>query len=123
MPEYITWLALGFMLLIAELVTGTFYLLMVAIGFAAGSLAALAGAGSEVQYAIGAVVGFAAMGALYVVRRRHRGQPVASESNPDIVIDIGASVEVQNWDDGRARVRYRGADWDAVPEMNESPAT
>ncbi|MCS6474288.1 NfeD family protein, partial [Burkholderia thailandensis] len=33
-------------------------------------------------------------------------------THPDANLDIGATVTVDAWHDGRARVQYRGADWD-----------
>ncbi|MCW0072953.1 NfeD family protein, partial [Burkholderia pseudomallei] len=35
-----------------------------------------------------------------------------TSTNPDVNLDIGATVTVDAWHDGRARVQYRGADWD-----------
>ena len=40
-----------------------------------------------------------------------------------MVLDVGQSVDVWAWQDGVARVRYRGSDWDAVPEAPEHPVT
>jgi len=41
--DYIWWIGAG-VLVVAELLTGTFYLLMIALGFLAGALVHLAGA-------------------------------------------------------------------------------
>ncbi|MCL6486058.1 MAG: NfeD family protein, partial [Janthinobacterium lividum] len=43
MAEWVGWFVAAGMVLILELFTGTFYLLMIAIGIAAGGLVALAG--------------------------------------------------------------------------------
>lgn len=98
-------------LVAAELATGTFYLLMLAVGTAASALAAHAGVGVNAQLIIGAVIGVAAI-VVWHRRRPRRGGDVAS--NPDVNIDIGSRVRVEAWTaDGTARVQYRGAGWNA----------
>jgi membrane protein implicated in regulation of membrane protease activity len=97
-----------------ELATGTFYLLMLAIGLAAGAIAAQAGAGMPAQFFVAAVVGGGAVTALHLQRRRHPKTP-ASAADPDVNPDIGETVQVQAWQpDGTAIVRYRGANWTVV---------
>jgi membrane protein implicated in regulation of membrane protease activity len=106
------WLAAG-LLVVAELATGTFYLLMLALGAAAGAVAAHAGAGLTGQIASAALLGGGAMVAWHLRRSR---QPAALPAavNPDVNLDIGGTVQVDHWQaDGTARVHYRGADWDA----------
>ena len=106
------WVAAG-LLAAAELVTGTFYLLMLAVGAAVGALTAHAGAGFALQMAAAAVAGGAAAAAL---RRRRRRQPprAAAAWNADVILDIGSRVRVEHWrSDATARVDYRGAGWDA----------
>ena len=104
------WLATGG-LVAAELATGTFYLLMVAMGCAAGALAAHAGLGSTGQVATAALLGAAFTAAWHLKRARSpRSAPV--ESNRDVMLDIGQTLQVEAWDaDGTARVPYRGAAW------------
>ena len=105
------WLATG-ALVAAELASGTFYLLMLALGAAAGAIAAHAGAGSTAQVATAALVGFGAVALWHLRRSRH---PVAAPAgtNPDVNLDIGGLVQVPGWSlDGHARIAYRGADWD-----------
>lgn len=99
-------------LIVAELLTGTFYLLMVALGFVAAALVRLAGAGAAAQYTVAALVALAAVFALRRSRFGHRRQRRDASANPDVNPDIGATVEVETWREGRARVRYRGAEWD-----------
>lgn len=65
--QLIWWIGVG-VLVVAELMTGTFYLLMVAIGFVAGGLVHLAGAAPHAQLAAAAVVA----AVLLVVLRRSR---------------------------------------------------
>jgi membrane protein implicated in regulation of membrane protease activity len=111
MSDWSIWLAAAGVIVILELFSGTFYLLMMALGVAAGGLAALAGAGLALQTLAAAVVGVAATGAL---RRSRYGQPRRGEAanDPNINLDIGQTVIVPAWQDGMARVMYRGALWD-----------
>ena len=105
------WWVLAGALVATELATGTFYLLMVALGCAAGALAAHAGLGTTPQLVAAALVGAGATAAWHFKRMR---QPVQapSESNRNVILDIGSPVQVPAWaDDGSARVNYRGAAW------------
>lgn len=111
MADWTWWLALAGALVIFELFTGTFYLLMIAIGVACGAIAALAGFGMPGQILTAAVVGAIATGALH---RSRFGAPARQDTarDPNVNMDIGQSVHVATWTDGEARVMYRGAPWD-----------
>jgi len=115
------WLLAGGMVA-AELATGTFYLLMLALGSAAGALAAHAGLGGTPQVVVAALVGGGATAAWHFKRARApRSAP--PETNRDVNIDIGGSVKVEAWNaDGSARVSYRGAMWSARYAGTGSPA-
>ncbi|AOK29430.1 NfeD family protein [Burkholderia singularis] len=106
------WIGVG-VFAVAELLTGTFYLLMIALGFLAGAIAHLAGA--PVQWQIAAAA-FVALAAVFALRRSGLGrrQRRDASANPDVNIDIGATLVVEQWRDRRARVQYRGAQWDVV---------
>lgn len=115
------WLAAG-ALVVAELLTGTFYLLMLALGTAAGAVAAHAGLGLAPQIAAAAVVGGGAVALWHLRRGRHRTPAV--QSNPDLNLDIGQTVHVARWHaDGTARVQHRGAAWDACYAGPGTPAS
>jgi membrane protein implicated in regulation of membrane protease activity len=104
------WIAAG-VLVAVELTTGTFYLLMLALGAAAGALAAHAGLGLSAQVVVAALLGGGAVFAWHLKRSR---QPNAepAERNRDVNLDIGQAVHVGEWQaDGTARVHYRGAAW------------
>ncbi|HDR9133364.1 NfeD family protein [Burkholderia vietnamiensis] len=104
------WIGVG-VLVVAELLTGTFYLLMIALGFLAGGLLQFAGFAPHVQLGAAAAVAIVAMIALGrsgLGRKQKRD----TSTNPDVNLDIGATLTVDAWHDGRARVQYRGADWD-----------
>ena len=106
------WIAAG-ALIAAELATGTFYLLMLAVGAGAGALAAHLALSPTGQVLAAALVG----GAAVVGWHRQRGKApraVPAASNPDVTLDIGQSVQVDAWSpDGRTQVQYRGATWQA----------
>jgi membrane protein implicated in regulation of membrane protease activity len=108
------WFGLAVLALIGEVATGTFYLLLVATGLAAGGLATVGGIGIEGQLAIcGGVViaGLLILRATGVLKKRE----VDAARNADVNLDIGQVVTVDNWTGARtARVSYRGASWDVI---------
>ena len=111
MTESTVWWVLAGSLVGIELLTGTFYLLMVAIGAAAGALVAHAGMDMTTQTAIAAVVGGGAV-ALWHWQRGRNPAAVRATANPDVNLDIGGTVFVEQWDaQQHTTVRYRGADW------------
>lgn len=111
-PATLWWVVAG-LLVAAELATGTFYLLMLALGAAAGALAAHAGTPLTTQIATAAVLGGGAVAAWHLRRSRQPAALPASQ-NPDVNLDIGSQVQVAQWDAaGQARVHYRGSAWDA----------
>ncbi|MDR6394431.1 NfeD family protein [Herbaspirillum seropedicae] len=115
MTDWAIWLVLAGGLLGAELFTGTFYLLMIALGLVAGAVAAWCGLALEWQLLVAAVVGVAAVLGL---RSSPYGRLRQSNSNddPSLLLDIGQSIEVTAWQahgtQYLARVPYRGAQWD-----------
>jgi membrane protein implicated in regulation of membrane protease activity len=123
MADYVLWFVAAVLLVVAELFTGSFYLLMVSIGFAAGGLAALAGVILPLQCFVAALVGGLAIIALRRSRWGHRKRHLETGANPDVVLDVGQTVDVWAWQEGHARVRYRGSDWDAIPESPDTPVT
>lgn len=101
------------MAIAAELASGTFYLLMLAVGLAAAAVAAHAGLDLNLQLAVAGVVG---AGAVLIGRKMRQGRPAPPQAsaNADVNMDIGQIVHVDNWQaDGRAIVKYRGAAWNA----------
>ena len=111
MADWMLWLVAGGVLIVLELLTGTFYLLMMAVGLAFGALAAWCGATVPVQTVTAAVVGIAGIGLLH---RSRFGRPskVVAARDQNVNMDIGQRVTVDRWRDGHARVMYRGALWD-----------
>ena len=122
MADWMGWLATAGVLVILELFTGTFYLLMIAIGLAFGGLAALAGAGLPLQAIVAGAVGVIATGVLHRSRfGRGRADRQAATRDRNVNLDIGEHVTVPAWDNGRARVMYRGALWDVELGQGATP--
>jgi membrane protein implicated in regulation of membrane protease activity len=100
---------------VLEMLTGTFYLLMLGLGFVAAALAAYAGLGLAAQVAAAALVGggsVAVWHAVRIARARRTGEPTATEQS----LDVGETLQIAQWDaDGTASIHYRGARWTAVP--------
>jgi membrane protein implicated in regulation of membrane protease activity len=106
------WVAAG-AVVVAELTTGTVYLLMVALGLAFGAVAAHMGWGLNAQFVAAALVGGLTTAGWHVYRRGHRVEPPAQQ-NRDVNLDIGERVLVPSWSaQGTARIKYRGTDWSA----------
>ncbi len=109
----IWWLLMGATVAI-ELATGTFYLLMLSLGMLAAAISAYLGLPVNAQIIAAALIGGGAV-ALWHWQNLKRPQALPVQSNPDAHIDIGESVQVEQWHaDGTATVKYRGANWTAV---------
>ena len=118
MSGYVWWFVLGFGLLVAELLTGTFYLMVIALAAGAAGVAALLGAGLPLQLLVAAVIGFG--GSLWL--RKTRGLHPAGASDLQNM-DVGQVVRVEHWSASRtARASYRGALWDVELAAGEQPA-
>ena len=118
----IWWLVAG-ALVALELTTGTFYLLMLALGAAAGAVVAHAGAGFTVQVVVAAAVGGLAVVVWNAYRQRQRQTepPAARETAQHL--DVGETVQVDAWDaQGLAQVKHRGANWTAVNTLPSKPS-
>jgi membrane protein implicated in regulation of membrane protease activity len=105
------WFGLAVLALIGEVATGTFYLLLVAVGMAAGGIAAMLAISLELQLAVCGVV---AVVALLVLRRTGilKKREIDAASNADVNMDVGQIVTVTDWSGGNtSRVFYRGASW------------
>jgi len=106
------WIACGVLIAI-EMATGTFYLLMLALGCAAGALAAYLGLAGPQQIVAAALVGGAAVVICRKLRKKN-APTLPADANADVHIDIGQAVQVEAWaPDGSALVKYRGAQWQA----------
>ncbi|OZI34970.1 NfeD-like family protein 1 [Bordetella genomosp. 10] len=115
------WFGLAVLALIGEIASGTFYLLLVAVGLAAGGLAAAGGVSLEAQLLACSIV---ALAGLFLLRRTGvlKKREVDAARNADVNLDIGQVVRVDAWDaDGMARVQYRGASWQVELAPGNTP--
>jgi membrane protein implicated in regulation of membrane protease activity len=113
----IWWLVTG-ALVAAELLSGTFYLLMLAIGAAAAALSAHLGLGLNGQIVTAALVGGLAVVLWRQKNLRHKHLVLSA-----LHLDIGETVDVGAWDaQGTAQVKHRGAQWTAVCTSEHSPS-
>ncbi len=118
----IWWLAAG-AVVVAELLTGSFYLLMVATGLVAAALAAHLGWGLSLQIVSAAVVGGGAVVAWYFVKKRRPGDPSA-RADRSVNLDVGETIMIESWNpDGTSFVKYRGATWTAIHRPGVTPST
>jgi membrane protein implicated in regulation of membrane protease activity len=116
MEEDFLWAILGLSLVIVELLTGTFYLLMLAIAAFGAALAAWLGQGFGVQAVVSAVIAAAGCYGVHVYRAKNVKEQMPS-------IDAGQPASFENWVDPGARlarVSYRGASWDATVDGDEA---
>lgn len=116
-----TWFGLAVLALIGELLTGTFYLLLIALGLAAAGATAWLAGPMEWQLVI---FGAVALAGLVVLRKTGvlKKREVDAQRNADVNLDIGQQVEVAAWKaDGTAQVSYRGATWQADLTEGEAP--
>lgn len=111
MAESTIWWLLAGGLVALELLSGTFYLLMVALGVAGAAIAAHLGASVSVQLVTAAVLGG---GAVVAWRSYKKRQPpvLPAGANRDVNLDIGETLMIDAWDeDGNSSAKYRGASW------------
>jgi membrane protein implicated in regulation of membrane protease activity len=107
------WWVLAGLLVAAELLTGTFYLLMVALGMAGAAVAAHLGLAFTPQLMTAALLGGGAT-AVWHWHRAKQPRSAPAHMNRDVNLDIGERIKVAAWEpDGTARVSYRGSMWSA----------
>lgn len=110
MESYWIWVIAGIALVVSELLSGTFYLLVLGIAaFVAGAVAWFGGPFLAQVVVAGAI---AVAGVFWIRSRKH------ALATPDMApLDVGQPVTLQSWvsqADRVARVMYRDALWDAV---------
>lgn len=121
MESYVWWSVAGIGLIIVEMVTGTFLLLV--LGLAAFGGAAMGWFGFSFWIQVLTAVALAAVGMILV--SKYRGKGTESQDGIDTQsLDIGHTVLLDSWVsevDGVAKVRYRNATWDARVEGERVP--
>ncbi len=117
MEEDLAWAIVGLALVIVELLTGTFYLLVLGIAAFGAALAAWLGHEFPVQAMLGGVIASVGCYGIHAYHAKNAKQQMAP-------LDAGQPASFEAWLDQaarRARVRYRGASWDAVLEGDDAP--
>ena len=115
------WLIVAGILLIAELLTGTFYLLMLALASIFTWFAMLAGAGFLMQ----AVVFLISARVLVYLTRRWRAQ-INQKNTPNLADNLhaGEIISAHNWIDGIGHTHYRGTQWRVLLDTpDDAPLT
>lgn len=118
------WFGLAGVSLILEALSGTFYLLLVALGLFAAGLVAIFEPSLWLQLASFTVVSI--LGLLILNQKgiiRKKGSRSAT-SDADANLDIGMTVTVREWlSNNQAEVIYRGVNWQAVlsPKVSGEP--
>ena len=125
MSDWMSWLVIAGIVVVLELFSGTFYLLMIAIGLSAGGLAAFVGMGTEYQYIVAGIVGVVAT---IILRRSRFGvrSKVNANRDPNVNLDIGQTLQISAWhsiSDGvyTARSMHRGALWNVEYRSSQQP--
>jgi membrane protein implicated in regulation of membrane protease activity len=121
MELWLVWVVAGFALVIAELLSGTFYLLVIGLGAFAGALVAWLGGNLVLQALLGCVV---AVVGTFAAHHWHARQKAGDPAQPNF-LDRGQAVVLEGWANESARiarVKYRGSSWDARVTQGERPA-
>jgi|SRR5919197_320914 membrane protein implicated in regulation of membrane protease activity len=116
MDPALAWAIVALVLVIAELLSGTFYLLMLAVAAFGAATAAYVGQPFPVQSIVAALLGAGGCYGVHVYRARLGAKRMAP-------IDAGMPASFESWVDPAsrlARVRYRGASWEARVEGREA---
>ena len=116
MDPVLAWAVAGLAFVIVELLTGPFYLLMLGVAAFGAAGAAWLGYDFAVQVLVAAVVAAAGCYGIYVYRAKNQAEQMAP-------LDAGMPASFETWIDPGARlarVRYRGASWDARVEGGEA---
>jgi membrane protein implicated in regulation of membrane protease activity len=117
MDHSLIWAIVGLVLVIAELLTGTFYLLMLGVAAFGAAAAAWLGLGFGPQIIVAALVSAIGCYGVHLYRMKN-----ASKAMPSL--DAGMPATFEAWIDSgarRARVRYRGAPWEAQVQGEDAP--
>jgi membrane protein implicated in regulation of membrane protease activity len=120
MTGYVWWFVIGFGLLVAELLTGTFYLLIIAIAMGVAGITAFLGASLALQLVVAAAIG---LGGSVWLRSTKWGKRLHQRGDDRVQnMDLGQSLRVDQWTAARtARAQYRGSVWDVELAPGEQP--
>ena len=115
--DFISWLVVGALFMLAEFGAGKFYLLAIGLACLYPAIAAFTGASLGTQLVS---VGLGVIVHLLVVMAIHKLRTPGSIVQ--VPTDVGQRVDVVEWlDDGSARVIYQNKEWLADKAMGEMP--
>lgn len=103
-----TWLIAAAIALIAEFMSGSFYLLMLALALAGGGLTALFLPNASWQYLVAALTGLVGVSLLYRHKQRTPAQHTPTDPDINQTVRVLQQTGLQQY-----RVHYRGTEWDA----------
>jgi membrane protein implicated in regulation of membrane protease activity len=106
----LAWAIIGLTLVIVEMLSGTFYLLVLGIAAFGAALVAWAGQAFPLQVIVAAAIAGAGCFWVHAYRAKNAAAQMPS-------VDAGQPASFEAWVDPAARlarVRYRGASWDAL---------
>lgn len=112
MTAWLFWLLISASLIIAEIFTLSFYLLLAGIGALVASGLAATGFNDIVQVLAAALVTLAG----WFLLNKYKPEKLHPDhrANPNLNMDIGSEVKIASIDpDGKLHVLLRGARWDA----------
>lgn len=112
-----TWLIIAGILLIAEMLSGTFYLLMLAIAAVCAWFALLLG----LDFLNQTVVFLICAAILTVLTRRYRYR-LNARNRPNLAenLDAGQIITVHEWIEGIGHTHYRGTQWAVQMDQPDS---
>jgi membrane protein implicated in regulation of membrane protease activity len=114
--DFISWLVVGVLFMLAEFGVGSFYLLAIGLACIYPSITAYTGAPTGTQLA---AAGLGAMVHALIVLILRKLRPATVSETPS---DVGQRVEIIEWlDECTARVMYRGREWEADKVKSEMP--
>ena len=114
------WLLTG-ALVAVEMLSGTFYLLMLALGAVAAAIAAHLGVPLVAQMTVASLAALVSVALWYQLKKRQPGDPSA-RAQRSVNLDVGEIIQVEAWlPDGSAQVRYRGALWRVIQRPGNAP--
>jgi membrane protein implicated in regulation of membrane protease activity len=120
MSLWIIWTILAGAFIIAEMMTATFYFLLLGLGLLAAAALAYLGFELWLHFIAAAIVIFVG----WIVVRQFRPQILNPDAraNPDMNIDIGTVVRLSEiHPNGKVLTNYRGAQWEVEILDGSSP--
>ena len=121
MADSTWWWLLAGALVALELLSGTFYLLMLALGAVAAAVAAHLGLPLAVQFIAASLTGLLSVALWYQIKKRQPGDP-SVRALRSVNLDVGEIIQVDAWlPDGSAQVMYRGASWSVIQRPGNAP--